>query len=177
MDTWDDNDQIVTEEIQGEETLQRTAIEGFQFEDGTLVHLRPIPPLVVNFITTSEAGKPQPPRVPIQRRGVTKMEPNPDDPAYQQALAAWGAAKEQRLLKLFVERGVREDVPPEVVEQYAQYLPDGADISDIKFLWLADKMPTAQAVERFVEAVVSQTLATEKGIAESEAAFPNHGER
>lgn len=153
-------------------SLDRT----FTFEDGTAVELLPLPPLVVEFVMNNQAGKPKPPMIEVERRGHRRHEPNPDDPDYLARLAGWNQAKQHALMKCFIDRGVKGAPSEDEYDTYAGYLPDGADEADIKYMWIADKLTTVAEVERFIDAVVSQTVPTEEGIAEAEAVFPSDGQ-
>lgn len=149
----------------------------YEFSDGTVVEIADVPSLVLEHILNSEAGKPPVPVVEVNIRGHKRKQANPDDPAYQEALAAWRAQKQKRLLLFLVTKGVKDDPPEEFVDEYAQFLPDGATVEELKYLWLSAKLNTEDDIAQFTEALMSQTAITEAGLQEAAEKFPGDGER
>lgn len=150
----------------------------FTFTDGTEVEIQDVPSLVLEHILNSEAGKPPVPIVEVtMARGHKRKQPNPQDPDYIAAVNAWNGQKQKRLLMYLVTKGVKDEPPPEFVEEYEQYLPDGASLEELKYLWLAEKLDGEDEIGRFTEALMSQTAVTKEGLEEAAAIFPGDGER
>lgn len=150
----------------------------YTFSDGTEVEIRDVPSLALEHILNSEAGKPTVPMVEVAiARGHKRKEPNPNDPAYQGALAVWNAQKQKRTMMFLITKGVKDDPPEEFIEEYVQYLPDGASREELKYLWLADKLEDEREIARLTETLLSQTTVTEEGLEEAAAKFPRDGER
>lgn len=148
----------------------------YTFPDGTTVELLPVPPLTLEHIVNSEAGKPKPPtiRVGTNRRA----EANPDDPTFKVALTAWEQGKQKRVLLYLAVHGVKTDPPEDFMDEHAMYLDPSASFDEMKYLWLASKLPDGAEIARFIEAVTSQTTVTEAAIQEAEDAhFQGDGER
>ena len=149
----------------------------YQFSDGTVVEMAEVPSLVIEHILNSEAGKPPVPVVEVDIRGHKRKQANPDGPAYEAAVAAWQGQKQKRLLLFLITKGVKDDPPDEFVEEYAQYLPDGASIEELKYLWLADKLDDIDEIGRFTDALMGQTAVTQEGLDEAAAKFSSDGGR
>lgn len=147
----------------------------YTFEDGTSVELVDIPPMMIVQVMQSEAGKPPVPVVEVVMRGHKRRETNPNDPDYLAALARWEEAKNNRMIRLVILRGVDNDPPDEFIEAYQSVLDPAAGPDDFKSLWITSLMPTADSVTDFMNAVMGQTVATEAGVAEAMDSFRADG--
>lgn len=160
-----------------EEALVKTE-RTHEFPDGTVVHIQDVPPLVLEQILNTEAGKPQPPEVEVVIAGKRRQKQrNPDDEQYRQSLQAWEAEKQKRVMRFLITKGVVDDVPEGFIDEYETYLPPGASYEEFKYLWLGSLMKDEAAITAFTETVVSQAVVTEGGLAESADYFPGDGER
>lgn len=149
----------------------------YAFRDGTEVELQPVPSMVLEHIVNSEAGKPPVPVVEVTlARGHKRKQENPNDPDYIQAVRLWEAQKQKRLLMYLLTKGVKNEPPPEFVDEYRVYLPEGTGIDELKYLWLAEKIDTEEIGE-LTELIMSQTVVTSEGLDEAAAKFPSDSER
>lgn len=149
----------------------------FTFTDGTEVALQEVPSLVLEHILNSEAGKPPVPVVEVTIRGHKRKQTNPDDPVYLEAVAAWEAQKQKRMLLFLITKGVADEPPEDFIDEYAQFLPDGASVEELKYLWLAAKLNETDEIARFTEALMNPTMVTGEGLDEAAAKFPGDSER
>lgn len=148
--------------------------------DGTRLTLLPISKLILERLWNDESGKPKIPIIEVTIAGqYKKNEPNPEDPAYKQALDEWQSAKNIGKVRYLVVHGVAESAPDEFVEEYSSYSP-GMSAHDLKYLWVLtlfgpDDESQTDGVRVLTEAITGQTAPTAEGLAKAEATFPSNG--
>jgi hypothetical protein len=148
--------------------------------DGTRLTLLPIPKLVLERLYNDTAGKPKIPIVEVTIGGQYKRnEPNPEDPAYKQALDEWQSAKNIGLARYLVIHGVAESAPDDFADEYRSYSPGMSDF-DLKYLWVLtrfgpDDATQTEGVKVLSEAITGQTVPTAEGLEKAEANFPRDG--
>lgn len=165
----------------------------YRFGDGSTVTIHGISPMLI-LGAQSEAGKPEPPvrAVKMAGGGVQHVPRRDDEPVltpeeiealanpgrrqaeeeyarYRADLATWHAERSARMARLVFLIGVEDSPPPEVAALWKQ-LGFGGEM-DIKFAWLASKLPDDQAMQHFFDTVTSLTIATEEGLERAEAMF------
>jgi len=165
----------------------------YRFTDGSTVTIHGISPMLI-LGAQSEAGKPEPPAraVKMAGGGVQHVPRRDDEPVLSEAeiaaiqdlekrqaeeeyaryradLAYWHTERSARMARLLFLIGVEDSPPPEVAALWKQ-LGFGGEM-DIKFAWLASKLPDEPAMQHFFDTVTSLTVATEEGLERAEAMF------
>lgn len=165
----------------------------YRFADGTTVTIRGIS-LMLILGAQSEAGKPEPPVrvVKMAGGGVQHLPRHDDEPVlsdaeiaaiqdpdkrkaeddyarYRRALAQWDNERNTRMARLLFLTGVEDNPSPEIANLWKQLGFHGE--MEIKYAWLASKLPDAEAMNHFFETVTSLTTATEEGLERAEAMF------
>ncbi|MCC6801062.1 MAG: hypothetical protein IT325_13180 [Anaerolineae bacterium] len=165
----------------------------YRFPDGTVVTCRGIAPVLL-IGAQSEADRPRPPAREVQMAGggvqyVPRRDDEPvltkDDLAaladperraaeqayadYRARLNQWEIEQQTRMARVLFLIGV-EDSPPPAIAQLWQQMGFSGEM-DIKYAWLASKLPTTEAMGHFFETVTSLTVATEEGLERAEAMF------
>lgn len=165
----------------------------YKFIDGTVVTIRGVA-LMLILGAQSEVGKPEPPVRVVQMAGggVQHLPRGDDEPVlseaeiaqikdpekrkaeeayarYRRELAEWMSERNTRMARLLFLAGVEDNPPPEIADLWKQM--GFATEMEIKFAWLASKLPDAASMEHFFETVTSLTTAGEEGIERAEAMF------
>lgn len=165
----------------------------YRFADDTTVTIRGVS-LMLILGTQSEVGKPEPPVrvVKMAGGGVQHISRREDEPVLSEAeiaaiqdpekrkaeqeyaryradLASWNNERNTRMARLLFLTGVEDNPPPEIADLWKQFGFHGE--MEIKFAWLAAKLPDAEAMNHFFETVTSLTTATEEGLERAEAMF------
>lgn len=150
----------------------------FVCRDGTELHLRPVSGIVLERLNADQSGKPQIPVVEVKIAGKhTRREPNPNDPAYIDAVRDWQKNLNMRAIKYAFVHGVIEDPPDDFVEDHREYFPE-ATRGDMKYLWIGSKVDQdAGDLEMLVEAITGQTSVTPRGVETAVDSFPSDGKR
>lgn len=148
----------------------------FVTRTGVRLTLKPLPKLVLDRLYSDQHGKPKVPIVEVTVGGKFKtMQENPDDPDYLEQLAKWEQDKSRRILYYGMTNGIEEDPPQEFVDEYRVYFP-GETLAGLKYIWIVSMLGAeGEDVELLSEAIVSQTVATEKGIKSAEDSFQSDG--
>lgn len=165
----------------------------YKFADGTVVTIKGIAPMLL-YAVRSEMGRPQPPMRGVRMAGggvqpIPRRDDEPvltpeqiekiDDPVrrkeeedyarYRAELNRWEIERETRFASLMFIAGVEDDPPQEIVELWKQM--GFSSEMEIKYAWLASKLPNPGAVGHFFNAVTSLTMPTEAGLERAEAMF------
>lgn len=165
----------------------------YRFADGTVVTLRGIAQMLL-YGAQSEAGKPAPPlrEVRMAGGGVQHIPRRDDEPVltaeeiaqvrdpdkrraeeayarYRAELNQWEIERNTRMARLLFLVGVEDSPPPEIADLWKQ-MGFGSEM-DIKYAWLAAKLPNAEAMAHFFETVTSLTIPTEEGLERAEEMF------
>lgn len=165
----------------------------YTFSDGTTVHLRGIPPLML-IAAQSDVGKPQPPKriVNMAGGGKREVERKDNEPVlseeeiealkdpkkreeerayreYRLALAQWENDAQLRMARIVFLQGVEEGPGAEDVALWRAI--GFRDDFEIKYAWLASKLRTFDEVSDFFDTVIGLTMPTDEGIEQAEALF------
>lgn len=165
----------------------------YRFADGTVVTIRGIAQMLL-YAAQSEVGKPQPPAREVRMAGggvqlIPRRDDEPvltpeqiakiADPAkrreeeeyarYRAELNQWDIERNTRMARLLFIAGVEDSPPPEIADLWKQMGFTGE--MEIKYAWLASKLPNAEAMAHFFETVTSLTVPTEDGLERAEAMF------
>lgn len=89
-----------------------------------------------------------------------------DHPDYMRDLEDWQASKQRRLVRYLAIKGVKTMPPDEYAEEAMTYMPSGATLNDLKYMWIMENLPSEQAISDFYEAIAGLTMPTEDGVAE-----------
>lgn len=144
---------------------------------GVVLQLRPISALSIDAIRNDMTNRPEPPTIEIAMgEGLTRPALNPDDPDYKRALTEWQNDKNMRGMEYIWTSGIETQPDDETLNRLVKFFPH-ADPIDLQFMWLCELMPSQAEVNMITEVILSQTMTTETGIAESEAIFPGDGQR
>ena len=165
----------------------------YRFADGTTVTIRGIS-LMLILGAQSETGRPEPPARSVKMAGGGMQHiPRRDDEKvlseaelaaiqdpekrkteeayarYRRELSHWENERNTRMARLLFLTGVEDSPPPEIAGLWKQLGFHGE--MDIKYAWLASKLPDGDAMQHFFDTVTSLTTATEEGLERAEAMF------
>src|SRR5690606_11453632 len=165
----------------------------YRFADGTVVTVRGIAQMLL-YGAQSEVGKPAPPlrEVKMAGGGVQRIPRRDDEPVltaeqiekiadpdkrraeedyarYRAELSQWDIERNTRMARLLFLVGVEDSPPPEIADLWKQMGFSGE--MEIKYAWLASKLPSAEAMAHFFETVTSLTMPTEEGLERAEEMF------
>lgn len=147
--------------------------------DGTVLDTKKVSPVAIQLMQRRHlAKKPRMPMIEVLVPGTvdkTRMEANPNDPAYIDALAEWESNGQIEVMQYVFVGGVIQNPPAEFVEETREFFPE-ADDKDMKFMWVSSLFPSDTETERLVAFILGQNIATEGGIAQAEERFPSGGE-
>ena len=171
----------------------------YRFGDGTTVTIHGIS-LMLILGAQSEMGKPEPPVrvVRMAGGGVQHIPRRDDEPVlsaeeiaqvrdpdkrraedayarYRAELNQWEIERNTRMARLLFLVGVEDSPPPEIADLWKQ-MGFGSEM-DIKYAWLAAKLPNAEAMAHFFETVTSLTIPTEEGLERAEEMFQSAVQR
>lgn len=153
----------------------------FHTSSGVALKLRPVNPYHLERVQMElERHKPKPPDIEIDSgKGRSYWTQNPDDPAYKQALADFqrdvGVKTMQFAFYVGVEnRAPERDKLPEVVKLTLSEMPNATD-KDVHYLWVTSLIESEDEFAALLNYLMGQTMVTQEGIAEAEAAFPGDG--
>jgi len=151
----------------------------FVARDGTEVRLKPISRLILERLYNHTDGKPPVPKVEVEIAGHhTRMEENPEDPAYKEALENWEGERNLRITRYFLTHGVADNAPDSFVEEYREFFPNAND-NEMRYLWMVQLLGEEEREDwkLITQAITGQTAPTAKGIEQAEAAFPGDSQR
>jgi hypothetical protein len=147
-------------------------------DTGAVLLIRKVSPLL-----NQELKKKFPPPAPPTSRvdygdGDVREEPNPSDPAHQQAMAEWQDAMEERARMIFVKLGVAVEWTDEkrarVQEVRETMALLGVDLDpDDKMVYVSHvAIGSEQDYQELVQAIMTRSQPTEAAIAEAVETFP-----
>lgn len=142
-------------------------------EDGTRVVTMPtgdrltmqgVPPLILERLMNDTTGKPRVPNAEVTYAGGRRStEPNPNDPAYLDALGEFNNERRMRLMLGLFSMGIRETPPDSFVDSMRDLFPEYGD-KQMKYLWVAGMLTSDTDIGDFAELLTGQTLAVEADI-------------
>ncbi len=143
--------------------------------NGVVLTLRPLMPLVLERFRTNTRGRPVPPKQTVTYAdGSTSTEDNPNDPEYLKAMAEWELERGMRVTNYILVEGIVENPSEEFMEQYREYFPD-ATAKELKYLWIASLLPDQDELTDLITAIVGQTMPTREGLEEAANTFQGDG--
>lgn len=150
----------------------------FITRSGVELQLQRVSPVILERIHGDRSGKPKVPRVEVKMAGGhTRVEDNPNDPDYAQALKEWNQDHNSRIVKYVFVHGIANETPVEFVQEHAEFFPD-ATASDMKYLWIGSLVDEESTdIQKLIEAITGQNAITEEGLEQATASFPGDGER
>lgn len=98
-----------------------------------------------------------------------QLEANPNDPGYLTLLKEWNSEQNIANLVYLFNVGIKGQPPSEFVEEQTEFFPE-ADRKTMKYLWVASQLPD-EDINTLSEAILGQSLPTEKGLAQSADSF------
>lgn len=142
-----------------------------------VLHLKPVSPLILERLQSSQMGMPQPPVVEVELAGGRKRkEANPNDPAYLEALSRWRTDQGVKLFEYCFFFGIVERPPKEFVDGHRLFFPEATEF-EMQYLWIGSLVADEKALTELLSAVIGQTSVTKEGLEEAKARFPGDGER
>ena len=143
----------------------------FITSEGRELRLRKIRALIAERLVNGQTGRPKVPVVEVTIAGKHKRtEENPADPDYQERLKAWEAGKQERLMTYLFTEGI-DGMPSEDEALQFQILFPESNAVEIRYVWLASLIPDDD-VPDLMEAIISRSLVTAKGLETSAQNFP-----
>jgi len=143
---------------------------------GIALSLRPVSAGLMSKIQSDRRGKPTIPTTRVNYGTTTApewgSEPNPDDLTYKDALEAWQSAQSTKVAIYVISAGVQVDVPPEFAAEIAEW-DENPSPSELKYFYITKIIPSDELGD-LTNAILSQTVPTEDGIAQATAAFPSN---
>lgn len=131
---------------------------------------RPITSLMLERVTNQ--GKPRIPQKEVVILGKHKqMEANENDPGYLALLKEWQDEQNIRVMRYVFTVGTNATPPDDFIEAQAAFFPD-ATATDLKYLYVASLIPDSD-IDKFTEAVLGRSMATETGLKEAANSFPS----
>lgn len=122
---------------------------------------RPITSLMLERVTNQ--GKPRIPQKEVNIMGKHKqLEANEQDPGYLALLKEWQDNQNVRVMRYIFTVGTNATPPEEFIAAQAEFFPDATE-TDLKYLYVASLIPDSD-IEKFTEAVLGQSMPTEKGL-------------
>jgi hypothetical protein len=135
---------------------------------------KPITSLMLERVTAQ--GRPKIPHKEVLMLGKYKeMQAVAQDPDYLALLAEWQADTNIRTMRYIFNVGVKGEPPQDFIDEQMQFFPD-ATSTDLKYLWVASRVPD-EDIDRFSEAILGRTIATEAGLQEAADSFPGTDQR
>lgn len=149
----------------------------FITRSGAELHLKPVPALVVERLFKDQSGKPQVPMVDVLIGGKhSRSEPNPNDPAYLNALNDWTLEHQMKVFQYVIWKGIDNATPKDFVKEHRQFLPDATE-PEMKYLWIGSLLENLEDIRLLVDAIIGQTAITEQGLEQAVQSFPGDGEQ
>lgn len=146
-------------------------------DTGEIVLIRKVSPLLAQA-AQRQIPKPRPPMNRVDYGdGDVRDEPNPADPAYQEALAAWQEALEARVRLIAIRMGVAIEWTEEKRQRLAELRQVAGEIgieieSDDTVAFVSHiAIGTADDYQELVEAIMQRVRPTEEAIAEAVETF------
>jgi len=144
---------------------------------GIVLKLTPVSSALVNKIQSDRRGKPSMPLVTVNyaRQGDPPQyaqEPNPEDLIYKECLEDWRNGNQTRMSMYVFGMGVDIDVPQSFIDGIAEY-DDTKSPSELRYFYLTAIIPAPEWGD-LTNAILSQTVPTEAGIADATAGFPSN---
>lgn len=147
-------------------------------QSGVVFELRPVSAVLLRRMERDTHGKPTPPIVETEvgPKKVKQREVNPDDPDYKLALAEWDESHKERMLVYLFAHGIVNGPSPDEMDALREYLP-GEKAEGIKYAWVLEMLSNDQEIADLAQAIMGQSVPTDKGIRAAEDRFQGDGER
>lgn len=149
-------------------------------ESGVVFHLRKVSGMAMTkLLADVERRRPKVPMIEVELggSGQTHLEQNPYDPDYVKATDEYEIDQGQVLLQYQFVMGISDDPPEDVKARLLNLWPSWSQ-ADIKYMWISESLgDEGDDVTGLIVAIMSQSMVTAEGLAQSEAAFRNNGQR
>ena len=147
-------------------------------ESGVVLKLRPIPQLLLARVFNNPRDPvPQAPQKRIEEAIGEQYFSDYEDPDYVKDLEAWEQRQQATLMNLCTSYGVASypgDDDPTLQILKSTFPRESRE--ELKALWVAAHIGDDE-LEQFIEAVISQTIPTEAGLAEARERFRDSDQR
>lgn len=157
------------------ETPQR-APRTFKSKTGEVLPLRTIPAMIVRQLYADEGGKPEIPMVDVTIAKRTIKQANDKDPDYLKALDKWEEDRGFRIMVYILTRGVCVDPGKQDIERLREFFPSSS-LAQLKYAWILELLQDDDEAGDLMDAILGQTVPTEGGIEQAEAAFPGEDQQ
>lgn len=135
------------------------------------------PSIPTQEASTDDAGeKPEPPIVEVDYgKGRKGQEANARDPEYVARMQRWEQQRGINALKIAFRYGVASKPPEDEIAFWKSLEPD-MDEHAIKYQYLISLTSNEEEMAAFAQAVMSQEMPTDEGIAQAAESFRSEGE-
>ena len=145
--------------------------------EGVILHLRGIPPLFLERLSSDESGKPSVPEVEVTYLGGKKgKEQNPNNPEYLEAVKTWKGKREMAMIMTIIGRGVADNPPEDFVIEMKEMFPSYTQ-GQMKYLWVTTLLLEPNDVLDLISAIMSLTMATEDEVESAMDKFRREDQR
>lgn len=149
------------------------AAKTFTTHDGIVLPIKPVSLMASRALANDPTGKPA---IPVKRvmygdpsNPVWGEEAVPTDPIYLEALQAWQARNNDRMMVYICATGVDVEVPQAYRDQQAEFFPDRSP-NEIKYFYVTSLLNAADTAE-LMAVLTGQTGPTEEGVQRAQADF------
>jgi len=145
--------------------------------NGVVLKLRQVSAGLLAKIQSDRRGKPAIPTIRVNYGSTTApewgTESNPDDPVYKEALANWQSDISNRVAIFVISAGVDIEVPDGYAAEIAEWDERVFTPPELKYFYVTQLIPASE-LALLTDAILSQTVPTEEGIAQATAGFPSN---
>lgn len=152
-----------------------TQARTFATDGGLTIPLLFVNAMLIASIQSDISDKPKPPRVKVDLAGQSRYEENTDDPEYVERIDEWRSAQKIKTMRSLFALGT--NIPPDAawIAEFGSLMPDQSPQS-LRVFWLLTQLTNDEAGE-LLEAIMSQSMPTEKGLELSAARFQSGDQR
>ena len=152
-----------------------TSARTYTSDNGLVIPIIFVNAMLIASIQTDTTGQPKPPRIKVNVAGSERYEENTDDPEYVERIAEWRSAQKMKTMRSVIALGTTIPADPAWVAEFGSIMPDQSPQA-LRVFWLLSQLSNDEAGELF-EAIMSQSMPTEKGLELSGARFPSDDQR
>lgn len=152
-----------------------TQARTYTADSGLCIPLQFVNAMLIAAIQADLTGQPKPPIVVVNLAGREQREENTDNPEYIERIDEWRSAQKIKTMRSLFALGTNIPADPEWVRDYGSLMPDNSAQS-LRVFWLLTRLTNEEAGE-LLEAIMSQSIPTEKGLELAAVRFPSDDQR
>lgn len=152
-----------------------TQAHTYTADSGLVIPLLFVNAMLIAAIQSDLTGQPKPPIVTVELAGRQQREENTDDPEYVERITEWRSAQKIKTMRSLFALGTNIPADPQWVRDYGSLMPDQS-AQALRVFWLLTRLTNDESGE-LLEAIMSQSMPTEKGLELAGARFPSDDQR